>query len=157
MTSLSVRRCPLCDTKTLVQGCADNSAPLVLCAIDGISWDNFAPITLEYLTKVPECSLLGVIRITEGQNFAFSLSSAPQFVQKRFLGASGFLEPHSEQNFPVFALLLLVFHDIVEHGNLCFHATRFQGLHPGIPGLLLPALGYIDAAQHIIGMGRTTC
>ena len=68
ITSLSVRRCPLCDTKTLVQGCADNKASLTSCSIDGISWSNFAPTTLEYLTAVADCSLYGTIRITDGQN-----------------------------------------------------------------------------------------
>ncbi|MFW5596652.1 MAG: hypothetical protein ACOCOG_08145, partial [Prevotella sp.] len=102
MTSLSVRRCPLCDTKTLVQGCADNSAPLTSCAIDGISWDNFAPVTLEYLTKVPECSLFGIIRITEGQNVSAVLKFAllgkfgniddeanPLFVSYQFRSVTG--------------------------------------------------------------------
>ena len=102
MTSLSVRRCPLCDSKTLVQGCADNNAPLALCAIDGISWDNFAPVTLEYLTNVPECSLLGIIRITEGQNVSAALKIAllkkfgnvddeanPLFVSYQFRSVTG--------------------------------------------------------------------
>ena len=102
MTSLSVRRCPLCDTKTLVQGCADNNAPLASCAIDGISWDNFAPVTLEYLTNVPECSLLGIIRITEGQNVSAALKIAllnkfgnvddeanPLFVSYQFRSVTG--------------------------------------------------------------------
>ena len=68
ITSLSVRRCPLCDTKILVQGCADNKTSLTSCSIDGISWSNFAPTTLEYLTAVADCSLYGTIRITDGQN-----------------------------------------------------------------------------------------
>ena len=76
MTSLSVRRCPLCDTKTLVQGCADNKASLTSCSIDGISWDNFAPTTLDYLTAVADCSLYGTVRITDGQNVSALLKMA---------------------------------------------------------------------------------
>ena len=102
MTSLSVRRCPLCDTKTLVQGCADNSASLTSCSIDSISWDNFAPTTLEYLTTVTECSLYGTIRITDGQDVSAVLKMAlldkfgnvddktnPLFVSYQFRSVTG--------------------------------------------------------------------
>lgn len=76
LTSLSVRNCPLCDTKSLVQGCASGNAALASCTIDNISWDNFAPSTLEYLTGIGSASLAGRITITEGQNVSASLKMA---------------------------------------------------------------------------------
>ena len=76
LTSLSVRSCPLCDTKSLVQGCAGGNAALASCTIDHISWDNFAPSTLEYLTGIKDCSLAGKITITEGQNVSAALKMA---------------------------------------------------------------------------------
>ncbi len=68
LTSLIILSCAKADSRAVVRSCQVANAPMKTCRIDNVAWTDTAPSVLSYLTQVADCSLEGMIAVTEGQN-----------------------------------------------------------------------------------------